>query len=141
MLTRRQLSLLEFIEKRIREDGYPPSYDEMKEELKLKSKSGIHRLIKSLEERGFIERMENRARAIEVVKLPAKYGKAPPVAVGAGTPKRKEADWPAVESMGDLSIPLMGRIAAGSPIEAISTKEGDIGVPRIWYQESESILH
>ena len=70
MLTRKQLDLLEFIHKRLQKDGVPPSFDEMKEALDLRSKSGIHRLITALEERGFIRRLEHRARAIEILRLP-----------------------------------------------------------------------
>ena len=126
MLTKRQLDLLEFIDQRVSEDGYSPSFEEMKDAMRLKSKSGIHRLIKALEERGFLRRLENRARALEVVKLPGRRGRA-----SAGTPaqRRPELQWPSVEGIGDLIVPLMGRIAAGSPIEAISTKEAEIGVP------------
>ena len=74
MLTKRQLDLLEFIDQRVSEDGYSPSFEEMKEAMKLRSKSGIHRLIKALEERGFLRSLANRARALEVVKLPGKRG-------------------------------------------------------------------
>ena len=126
MLTKRQLDLLEFIDQRVSEDGYSPSFEEMKEAMKLKSKSGIHRLIKALEERGFLRRLENRARALEVVKLPGRRGRA---SMGPVTERRPKLQWPSVEGMGDLIVPLMGRIAAGSPIEAISTKEAEIGVP------------
>ena len=77
MLTKKQLDLLEFIHKRVQRDGVPPSFDEMKEALDLRSKSGIHRLITALEERGFIRRLAHRARAIEIVKLPESMGGAP----------------------------------------------------------------
>ena len=125
MLTKRQLDLLEFIDRRVSEDGYSPSFEEMKDAMKLRSKSGIHRLIKALEERGFLRRLENRARALEVVKLPGKRGRASV----RPAPQRPELQWPTVEGLSDLIVPLMGRIAAGSPIEAISTKEAEIGVP------------
>ena len=75
MLTRKQLQLLEFIHKRLQQDGVPPSFDEMKDALDLRSKSGIHRLITGLEERGFIRRLAHRARAIEIVKLPERLEK------------------------------------------------------------------
>ena len=126
MLTKRQLDLLEFIDQRVSEDGFSPSFEEMKDAMKLKSKSGIHRLIKALEERGFLRRLENRARALEVVKLPGKRGRPQ---LGPAAQPRPELQWPSVEGLGDLIVPLMGRIAAGSPIEAISTKEAEIAVP------------
>ena len=126
MLTKRQLDLLKYIDKRVKQDGYSPSFEEMKEAMSLKSKSGIHRLIKALEERGFLRRLENRARALEVIKVPSSQSGGASVNVPSA-PSRIQ--WPAVESLGDTLVPLMGRIAAGSPIEAISTKEADIGVP------------
>ncbi len=126
MLTKRQLDLLKFIDQRVTEDGYSPSFEEMKDAMRLRSKSGIHRLIKALEERGFLRRLENRARALEVVKIPGKRGRA---SVRPEPQLHPEPQWPTVEGLGDLIVPLMGRIAAGSPIEAISTKEAEIGVP------------
>lgn len=130
MLTKKQLELLEFIHKRVQRDGVPPSFDEMKEALDLRSKSGIHRLITALEERGFIRRLAHRARALEIVKLPDALEKAtgftPRVIDGDRTdpPRRAmpvEAD--AVE------LPVMGRIAAGVPIEAISEVSHNVAVP------------
>src|SRR5210317_500266 len=125
MLTKKQLDLLEFIHRRMQKDGVPPSFDEMKEALDLRSKSGIHRLITALEERGFIRRLAHRARALEIVKLPdAMHGAQ---TARGFTPRVIEGDKPAsippkampVEN-GATELPLMGRIAAGVPIEAIS---------------------
>lgn len=132
MLTRKQLDLLEFIHKRVQRDGVPPSFDEMKEALDLRSKSGIHRLITALEERGFIRRLAHRARAIEIVKLPE--------ALESGSrfvPKVIEGDRPSagppasampIEAQA-MEIPVMGRIAAGVPIEAISEVSHRVAVP------------
>ena len=134
MLTKKQLDLLAFIHKRVQRDGIPPSFDEMKEALDLRSKSGIHRLITALEERGFIRRLAHRARAIEVVKLPDSMGGLP----GSGfTPRVIDGDRPdmpppaAAQSVSNASfeIPMMGRIAAGVPIEAISTMTHSVAVP------------
>src|SRR6195952_4519633 len=83
MLTRKQLDLLQFIQQRMRESGVPPSFDEMKDALDLKSKSGIHRLITALEERGFLRRLPNRARAIEVIRMPETLGGHVPQAAPA----------------------------------------------------------
>ena len=130
MLTRKQLDLLEFIHKRVQRDGVPPSFDEMKEALDLRSKSGIHRLITALEERGFIRRLAHRARAIEIVKLPEaleKPGFAPRVIEG-DRPSRPASAMP-VEPVHALELPVMGRIAAGTPIEAISEVSHHVAVP------------
>ncbi len=131
MLTRKQLDLLEFIHKRLQRDGVPPSFDEMKEALDLRSKSGIHRLITALEERGFIRRLAHRARAIEIVRLPDAIdtGEAfvPRVIEGdRGTPP--PAALP-VGGSGAMDLPVMGRIAAGVPIEAISEVKNHVAVP------------
>lgn len=133
MLTRKQLELLDFIQKRVARDGVPPSFDEMKEALDLRSKSGIHRLITALEERGFIRRLAHRARAIEVLKLPdamERPGFSPRVIEGdrrpAATPPRGAM---AVEAAGAVPLPVMGRIAAGVPIEAISEVSHHVAVP------------
>jgi repressor LexA len=134
MLTRKQFELLRFVHERLKETGIPPSFDEMKDALDLRSKSGIHRLITALEERGFIRRLPNRARAIEVIKLPE------PVGHGLGnrrgfTPSVIEGDLGRVRAGADdeggrpISIPVMGRIAAGTPIEAIQTRSHTIQVP------------
>lgn len=133
MLTRKQLELLDFINKRVARDGVPPSFDEMKEALDLRSKSGIHRLITALEERGFIRRLAHRARAIEIVKLPEameKPGFSPRVIAGD---RRDPAPAPRsampVEAVHALELPVMGRIAAGVPIEAISEVSHHVAVP------------
>ena len=131
MLTRKQLDLLEFIHKRVQRDGVPPSFDEMKEALDLRSKSGIHRLITALEERGFIRRLAHRARAIEIVKLPDAMEKStgfkPRVIEGdKADPPRNAMPVEAVDAM---ELPVMGRIAAGTPIEAISEVSHNVAVP------------
>ena len=125
MLTKKQLDLLEFIHKRVQRDGVPPSFDEMKEALDLRSKSGIHRLITALEERGFIRRLAHRARAIEVVRLPESLGGpasgfAPRVIDGDRPSAPPPAAALAVEAAQAIELPVMGRIAAGVPISAIS---------------------
>jgi repressor LexA len=137
MLTRKQYDLLHFIHKRLQRDGVPPSFDEMKDALDLRSKSGIHRLITALEERGFIRRLPNRARAIEVIKLPESVAQG----VGNGgrrgfTPSVIEGDLGRVRQVSDddgsgrpVTVPVMGRIAAGTPIEAIQTRSHTINVP------------
>ena len=135
MLTEKQSELLRFIHARLQKNGVPPSFDEMKDALDLKSKSGIHRLIMALEERGFIRRLPNRARALEVLRLPdgsaADGGRAKgftPTVVAGGKPAQK----PRIESVRDLpsafEIPVMGRIAAGTPISAIQTQSHSISV-------------
>ena len=153
MLTKKQYELLMFIHERVRETGVPPSFDEMKDALDLKSKSGIHRLITALEERGFLRRIEKRARALEIVKLPenvsdtlrpattrsqvqrmnpagARHSR--PEARGssssdariAGSPRRAGG-----ESEGSVNVPMVGRIAAGTPIEALQNKVSEVPVP------------
>ena len=129
MLTAKQHELIRFIQKRLEETGISPSFEEMKAALDLKSKSGVHRLISALEERGFIRRLPNRARALEVVKLPedAVTGSDKPSAandlVGAAMPTKTVAPEPANDI---IDVPLHGRIAAGAPIEAI---EGQSSMP------------
>ena len=133
MLTRKQFELLRFINERLKESGVPPSFDEMKDALDLWSKSGIHRLIMALEERGFIRRLPNRARAIEVIKLPDQSGQ------GLGrrgfTPSVIEGNLGRVRTGSEdeggrpVAIPMMGRIAAGTPIEAIQTRTQVINMP------------
>lgn len=134
MLTKKQLDLLSFIHKRVQRDGVPPSFDEMKEALDLRSKSGIHRLITALEERGFIRRLAHRARAIEIVKLPDSLASQSP----GFTPRvidgdRPDAPPPAaalpVEAIDAMSLPIVGRIAAGVPIEAINHMSQNVAVP------------
>lgn len=130
MLTRKQLELLDFIQKRTGHDGVPPSFDEMKEALDLRSKSGIHRLITALEERGFIRRLAHRARAIEIVKLPEameRPGFSPKVIKGDRVDPPNGAM--AVSTNNAMELPVMGRIAAGVPIEAISEVSHHIAVP------------
>ena len=115
MLTAKQRELLLFIDAQLKQDGVSPSFDEMREALDLKSKSGVHRLISALEERGFIRRLPNRARALEVIKLPETTP-----ATATGTPIRPVAPAAANDTM---EIPLHGRIAAGTPIEALQGTE------------------
>ena len=135
VLTKKQLDLLEFIHKRVQRDGVPPSFDEMKEALDLRSKSGIHRLITALEERGFIRRLAHRARAIEIVKLPESLGGDAngfvPRVIEGGAPDPEPALSPSlpVEPVHALELPVMGRIAAGVPIEAINQVSHHVAVP------------
>ncbi len=134
MLTRKQLDLLEFINKHVQRDGVPPSFDEMKEALDLRSKSGIHRLITALEERGFIRRLAHRARAIEVVKLPESLGGAPsgftPTVIDGDKPSSpRPSDAQPINHVPAQELPVMGRIAAGVPIEAISEVSHNVAVP------------
>jgi repressor LexA len=117
MLTAKQRELLLFIDSRLKQGGISPSFDEMREALDLKSKSGVHRLISALEERGFIRRLPNRARALEVVKLPETSA---PAASASVVQLRPAAPAPANDTM---EIPLHGRIAAGTPIEALQGTE------------------
>jgi repressor LexA len=135
MLTQKQHDLLMFIHERLKEAGVPPSFDEMKDALDLRSKSGIHRLIRALEERGFIKRLPNRARAIEVVRMPESTtpaaqrtrGFSPSVIEGSlGRVKPVSGDHAMPEP---VVIPVMGRIAAGTPVEAIQNHSHSIGVP------------
>ena len=121
MLTNKQLDLLEFISKRVARDGVPPSFEEMKDALDLRSKSGIHRLISALEERGFIRRLAHRARAIEIVKLPetlaAKQPGFTPVVIDGDLPDvPPPPNAQSVEAIHAMELPLMGLIAAGVPI-------------------------
>ncbi len=138
MLTRKQYELLMFVDERVKETGVPPSFDEMKDALDLRSKSGIHRLIKALEERGFIRRLPNRARAIEVLRLPEAVQRSVPAARTRGgfSPSVIEgnlgkARMPAEGANNNepVLVPVMGRIAAGTPIEAIQNQSHTIGVP------------
>ncbi|WP_039019111.1 transcriptional repressor LexA [Halocynthiibacter namhaensis] len=132
MLTKKQLELLTFINKRVQRDGVPPSFDEMKEALDLRSKSGIHRLITALEERGFIRRLAHRARAIEIVKLPdaldSNTGFAPKV-IDGDRPDHTPPHAQPVASNQIATLPIMGKIAAGTPIEALEDGSRDIAVP------------
>ncbi len=142
MLTTKQKELLIFIHERLQATGVPPSFDEMKDALDLKSKSGIHRLITALEEREFIRRLPHRARALEVLRLPENMTEAPAKASGAskfspsvieGSRGKQRAMPPLappdnliIQAMG---VPMMGRIAAGVPIAAIQTHNYDVEVP------------
>src|SRR5687767_11979386 len=115
MLTRKQHELLLYINERLSETGVSPSFEEMKDALDLKSKSGVHRLISALEERGFIRRLPNRARALEVLRMPETKG-----AAGVGTQSGTATPASPPRAANDiLDIPLHGRIAAGTPIEAL----------------------
>lgn len=134
MLTKKQSELLRFINERLKEAGVPPSFDEMKDALDLRSKSGIHRLIMALEERGFIRRLPNRARALEVLRLPDSSTPSSPPRGGRfpvieGNLGRVRANVPAEEISAAISIPVMGRIAAGSPISAIQSRSHTISMP------------
>lgn len=140
MLTRKQNELLRFIQQRLSESGVPPSFDEMKDALDLKSKSGIHRLILALEERGFIRRLPNRARALEVLRLPESTGgNAPRPGRQRFSPSVIEGDLGRVREAAAASppdddvvrsvlVPVMGRIAAGTPISAIQSRSHTINV-------------
>ncbi|CAN5274365.1 transcriptional repressor LexA [soil metagenome] len=142
MLTRKQFELLRFIQERLRESGVPPSFDEMKDALDLKSKSGIHRLIMALEERGFIRRLPNRARALEIIKLPEGAGGQPAardrfnpsivqggLGKDSGLGKVRPIDNTPDDARGTISIPVMGRIAAGTPISAIQSRSHSVALP------------
>lgn len=142
MLTRKQYELLLFIHNRLKETGIPPSYDEMKEALDLASKSGIHRLITALEERGFIRRLPNRARALEVLKLPETMLQnlnsprkfSPNVIEGAKNKPLKNISQKEVASgesgqAANVNVPVMGRIAAGVPISAIQNQTNMLSLP------------
>lgn len=131
MLTRKQQELLLYINSRLGEDGVSPSFDEMKDAVGLKSKSGIHRLITALEERGFMRRLPHRARALEVLKLPPGIeGTVATLSVIEGAMERA-ANQDTPEQMNDntISLPLHGKIAAGTPIEALSDPTQSIDVP------------
>jgi repressor LexA len=137
MLTKKQSELLRFIHERLQEAGVPPSFDEMKEALDLRSKSGIHRLILALEERNFIRRLPNRARAIEVLRLPEsatvpspraqKF--SPSVIEGNLGRVRPASAFPRADEDRSVAVPMMGRIAAGTPIAAIQTRTHTISMP------------
>ncbi|MGE0716170.1 MAG: transcriptional repressor LexA [Alphaproteobacteria bacterium] len=145
MLTRKQFELLTFINRKLRESGVSPSFDEMKEALRLRSKSGIHRLITGLEERGFIRRLPHRARALEVLRLPddaavegmavaagaaPRRGFRPTVIKGDFRPALSGSQTDAAATAGEpVSLPLWGKIAAGTPIEALRDNQRAIDVP------------
>ena len=127
MLTKKQKNLLLFINKKLRSSGVSPSYEEMKESLNLKSKSGIHRLISALEERGFIKRLAHKARALEVIKLPETasandiYNNFSPSVIKGGLDEKPLSD--------DVEVPVLGKIAAGTPVEAIQNEVSRIPLP------------
>lgn len=132
MLTRKQLELLDFIKTRMDQDGVPPSFDEMKDALDLRSKSGIHRLITALEERGFIRRLAHRARALEILKLPEameKVGYTSGFTVIDGDKPDLPAAALPISGVYAFDLPVMGRIAAGVPIEAIQQISHHVAVP------------
>jgi len=142
MLTRKQLELLKFVNERLKESGVPPSFDEMKEALDLRSKSGIHRLILALEERGFIRRLPNRARALEVLKMPdaafaRQRGSFSPNVIEGSLGKVRHSTGPEERRHASVAIPIMGRIAAGTPIEAIQTRSHTIAVPSEFLGQGE----
>ena len=128
MLTKKQKNLLLFINKKLRSSGISPSYEEMKESLNLKSKSGIHRLINALEERGFIRRLAHKARALEVIKLPEAasandiYNSFSPSVIKGGLGEEKPNE-------DEVNIPVFGKIAAGTPVEAIQNEVSRISLP------------
>ena len=152
MLTRKQHELLTYIDGFIKETGFSPSFEEMKDALQLRSKSGIHRLISALEERGCLKRRHNRARALEVMRMP--NGPAP--AVGIDDPEVAAENEPTfhpnvirgdftarlpgvrtADTAGAVSIPFYGRIAAGAPIEALSVNGAHVEVPAAWLGTGE----
>ncbi len=128
MLTKKQKNLLLFINKKLRSSGVSPSYEEMKASLNLKSKSGIHRLISALEERGFIKRLAHKARALEVIKLPETasandiYNSFSPSVIKGGLDEENL-------SSDDAEVPVLGKIAAGTPVEAIQNEVSRIPLP------------
>jgi repressor LexA len=148
MLTRKQHELLMFIHERMKESGIPPSFDEMKDALDLASKSGIHRLITALEERGFIRRLPNRARALEVIKLPDTMSSSlggqkkfsPSVIQGSLGRRPEPAPAPSNDAGSAVTIPVMGRIAAGVPIDAIQHQTHSIVVPPEMLSGGESTM-
>ena len=128
MLTKKQKNLLLYINKKLRASGVSPSYEEMKQSLNLKSKSGIHRLISALEERGFIRRLAHKARALEVLKLPETasandiYNNFSPSVIKGGLDENKKNN-------DNIEIPVLGKIAAGTPVEAIQNEVSRIPLP------------
>ncbi len=142
MLTKKQYQLLIFIDQRLRETGIAPSFEEMKNALDLKSKSGIHRLMVGLEERGFIRRLAHKARALEVLRMPentspkGRPATPMPVAIDGDAASRnvirgrfKPVRAPAEEAVKSVTLPLYGKIAAGTPIEALRDQSASIAVP------------
>ena len=149
MLTEKQRELLVFISDRLKDTGVSPSFDEMKEALDLRSKSGIHRLITALEERGFIRRLPHRARALEVLRLPDEtaapaHGFSPSVVEGrfrktaSSGPARNAA--PAQGGGDSVDLPVLGRIAAGTPIEAIQHEVDRFAAPRAFLKSGDHYM-
>lgn len=146
MLTKKQYELLMFIDQRVRESGVAPSFEEMKDALGLQSKSGIHRLITALVERGYVRRLKHRARALEVIRLPESVrqngrmrGFTPSVIEGSGgmgvtdgapAPAPAAPIAPAAQGGTTVDVPMLGRIAAGTPIEALQTQSHSVGMPQ-----------
>ena len=140
MLTRKQHELLVFIDKHLKETGFSPSFEEMKDALQLRSKSGIHRLITALEERGFLQRRHHRARALDVIRVPGAPQAPTPANGNADTtgfsPQVIQGDFSqrlpgvrAANEAGAIQLPMYGRIAAGLPIEALRDQSSQIEVP------------
>ncbi len=135
MLTRKQYELLVYLDQQLKQNGVSPSFDEMKDALGLKSKSGIHRLITGLEERGFIHRLPHRARAIEIKRLPDNMGdQAAPGAVKGFRPNVIKGNFKlsgtaSTDGAETVHLPLYGRIAAGTPIEALRDHSNNVDVP------------
>jgi repressor LexA len=136
MLTKKQHELLMFINQRLAATGVAPSFDEMKDALRLRSKSGIHRLISGLEERGFIRRLPHRARALEVIKLPGESAVPQAAERGRFSPTVIRGDFasalpgaPVAPDTAAADLPLYGRIAAGTPIEALRDQSTTVAVP------------
>lgn len=151
MLTEKQKELLIFINDRLSATGVSPSFDEMKEALDLRSKSGIHRLITALEERGFLRRLPNRARALEVIRLPDEASSArkpreafgPSVVAGDFTARRRKADprlRPAIGGSSSNELPVLGKIAAGTPIDAIQHEVDRIAAPASLMRSGEHFI-
>ncbi|HEV2187980.1 MAG TPA: transcriptional repressor LexA [Stellaceae bacterium] len=144
MLTKKQHELLMFINQRLNATGVSPSFDEMKDALNLRSKSGIHRLISGLEERGFIRRLPHRARALEVVKLPEEVAIPASAEKGRFSPTVIRGDFsgalpgsPVAPDTDAVELPMYGRIAAGTPIEALRDTSTSIGVPAALLNKGE----
>ncbi len=151
MLTKKQHELLQFIDERLRTTGVSPSFDEMKEALDLKSKSGIHRLITALEERGFIRRLPNRARALEVLRhaddastaSPRKSAGFSPSVVQGNFAARRGASVkarPVFPGSTTTDLPVLGRIAAGTPVEAIQHEVDRVGAPEALLRTGEHFV-
>ncbi len=127
MLTRKQQELLVFIDQRLRTDGVSPSFEEMKDALQLRSKSGVHRLINALEERHFIRRLPNRARALEILQMPDAM-RVPKLTLVAATPPPRPVPQAMIAANDTIVVPLHGRIAAGLPVEALES-DRSLSVP------------